>query len=289
MAELREALAHAETGHGQAVALVSEPGMGKTRLLWEFRQALSDRRITYLEADCPPYGATVPYFPILELLRANCRVTDTDVPETVIEKVRVALQDVGMEVVTSLPYLLHILGLKQGAGPLATLTPEVIQARAFEALRQLCLKGSEQRPIVFVIEDLHWIDPTSEDFLALIVESLAGISVLLLATYRPGYSPSWITKSYATQIALRPLSEQHGLTVAQSILASHGALGIAAHDIVARAEGNPLFLEELTHAVAERGGAATPIPPTLHAPRRPHRVSHPTVLAPHGLVDSEPQ
>ncbi len=262
--ELGEALTHAEAGHGQAVAIVSEPGMGKTRLLWEFRQRLVDRRVTYLEGHCLPYGVTVPYLPILDLLRANCGVNETDTPEMVVEKVRAAVQDVGMDLPASLPYLLHILGLKDDGGPLAALSPEAVQARTFETLRQLCFKGSRRRPIVFVIEDLHWIDRTSEDFLSLMVESLAGVSVLLLATYRPGYSPAWITKSYTTQIALRPLSPSHGLAVVRSVLSAHGASDVAAPEIVARAEGNPLFLEELAHAMADSGRASASVPATLH-------------------------
>jgi class 3 adenylate cyclase/tetratricopeptide (TPR) repeat protein len=264
MAELREALTHAEAGQGQAVGIVSEPGMGKTRLLREFRLDLKNRRVTYLEGQCLPYGGSIPYLPILDILRANCAVVETDSPEMVVEKIRAAVHEVDMEPALAVPYLLHVLGLKEDTGPLATLSPEAIQSRTFETLRQLCLKGSQRRPIVVVIEDLHWIDRTSEDFLAMMVESLAGMAVLFVATYRPGYSPAWINKSYATQIALRPLSEQHGLAVVASVLSARGAPDTPASEIVARAEGNPLFLEELAHAVVERGGVSVSVPDTLH-------------------------
>jgi class 3 adenylate cyclase/tetratricopeptide (TPR) repeat protein len=264
MTELREALSHAEAGHGQVVGIVSEPGMGKTRLLWEFRHILPDGRVTYLEGQCLPYGATIPYLPILDVLRANCRIAETDAPETVVEKVRAALLAVGMEPATSLPYVLHIFGLKENTGPLAMLSPEAIQSRTFETLRQFCLKGSKRRPIVFAIEDVHWIDRTSEDFMSLMAENLTGMSMLFVATYRPGYAPAWINKSYATQIALRPLLEPNALAVVSSVLATHGASAAAAEEIAARGEGNPLFLEELAHAVVDRGGIPASVPDTLH-------------------------
>src|SRR5206468_2226503 len=119
--------------------------------------------------------------------------------------------------------------------------------RTFETLRQLCLKGSQRRPIVFVIEDLHWIDRTSEEFIALLSEGLGGAPILFLATYRPGYAPSWINKSYAAQISLRPLSERSGLAVVRNVLDAHGLSDVDPGEIIRRGEGNPLFLEELTH------------------------------------------
>lgn len=263
LAELREALEAAEAGHGQAIGLVSEPGMGKSRLLWEFRQNLEVGRVTYLEGQCLSYGTAIPYLPILDVLRGNGRIAQTDTPEVVTAKVRDAVGEVGMNADASMPYLLHLLGVKEETGPLASLSPEAVQARTFETLRQLCLKGSSRRPIVFVIEDLHWIDHTSEDFVTLLVESLAGARILFLATYRPGYAPSWINKSYATQIALRPLAERNSLAIVQSLLDAHGMPETTAREIVSRGEGNPLFLEELAHAIGERGETARSVPETL--------------------------
>ena len=264
IAELREALTHAQAGHGQAVGIVSEPGMGKSRLLWEFRESLADSLVVYLDGQCLPYGATIPYLPILDILRTNCGIAETDAPEAVIEKLRGSVVAVGMDPTASLPYLLNIFGLKEDPNALTTVSPEALQSRTFDTLRQLCLKGSQRRPIVLAIEDLHWIDKTSEDFLSFMADNLTGMSILFLSTYRPGYAPSWINKSYATQIALRPLSESSALAVVSSVLRAHGKSSVSAAEIVTRGEGNPLFLEELAHALADHGGGPFSVPETLH-------------------------
>jgi predicted ATPase len=133
------------------------------------------------------------------------------------EKVRVALNEVGMDAEESSPYLLQLLGVKEGTESIAMLTPEAIRTRTFDTLRQMSLKGSQQRPLIFEIEDLHWIDYTSQDYLASLVESLAGTSILLLTTYRPGYRPPWIDKSYSTQISLHNLTPNDALNVVHSI------------------------------------------------------------------------
>src|SRR5262249_26608546 len=184
--------------------------------LYEFRQRLTEKRVTYLEGRCLSYGSTIPYHPIVDLLRNNCGISETESPETIIEKVHVALHEVGMNTEESAPYLLQLLGVKEGTESLALLTPETIRTRTFETLKQMSLQGSQQRPLIFEIEDLHWIDQTSEAYLSSLVESLTGASILLLTTYRPGYHPPWVEKSYATQVSLPNLIPQHAIIIVHS-------------------------------------------------------------------------
>ena len=153
-------------------------------------------------------------------------------------------------------YLHHLLGVKEGAERLGVLTPEAIKARTADALRQMGLRGSRQRPIVFVCEDLQWIDRTSEECVASLIEATAGASVLSLLTYRPGYRPPWMDKSYATQIALQPLSRSDSQRIVESLLPTHSGHAALAPTILTKAEGNPFFLEELCRAVAEQPDAA---------------------------------
>src|SRR6516162_1114832 len=123
----------------------------------------------------------------------------------------------------------------------------------------MSLKGSQQRPLIVEIEDVHWIDPTSQDYLASFVESLPGAAILLLTTYRPGYRPPWLEKSYATQLSLRSLTLQDSATVVHST-SRHAALPASLeHRIIEQAEGNPFFLEELTSAVIEQGALPTDV------------------------------
>ena len=169
------------------------------------------------------------------------------------EKVRFALQEVGMEAEDSAPYLLQLLGVQEGTESLAHLTPDAIRLRTFDTLRQLSLKGSQQRPLIVEIEDLHWIDHTSQDYLASFVESLPGAAMLLLTSYRPGYRPPWIEKSYATQVSLHHLTSQNAVTIVHATRQQQALPEHLEHMILDKAQGNPFFLEELTHAVIEHG------------------------------------
>ena len=267
MAALLEGLAQAKAGQGTAIAVVSEPGMGKTRLLWEFRQLIEQRSkaagATILEAHCLSYGVGIPYLPMLELLRAACRIVDNDSTQAAHEKVQATAQELGLDINATAPFLRHALGLAPDEAALIGLTPEIIQARTFESLRWLCLKSSSVRPLVLLIEDLHWVDRSSEVFFAMLAERLAGAPILLVATYRPGYVPAWANKPFASQILLRPLAPGGAALIAQGVLADQGAPQELAREVVTRAEGNPLFLEELARAVSERPGAVATVPDTL--------------------------
>jgi predicted ATPase len=150
------------------------------------------------------------------------------------------------------PILLLFVGVKHGTEAVNALTPETVKARTFEMLRQLSLAGSRRRPLVLAIEDLHWIDKTSEEYLSSLVENLSGAPILLVSTYRPGYRPDWLEKSFATQILLRPLSSSDSLRVIYSVAEPQTLPESLAQIIVQKAEGNPLFLEELAKTVDDR-------------------------------------
>jgi class 3 adenylate cyclase/tetratricopeptide (TPR) repeat protein len=258
-ATLHELLAQTEDGEGQVVGLVGEAGVGKSRLLYEFRQSLTGKRLTYLEGHCVSYGKTIPYLPVIDIMRSVCGILEADSPEAVVEKVSLSLREVGMDPEEWAPYLLHLLGGREGMEKLASLSPEAIKARTFATLRQMSLHGSQRRPIIFAVEDLHWVDRTSEECFTMLVESLAGARILFLATYRPGYRPSWMDKSYATQVALHHLVPQDSLAVVYSVLPPERLPKTLVQTILIKAEGNPFFLEELTRAVAEQEDLQAPI------------------------------
>ena len=253
LAVLHEVLAQVEAGQGQVVGIVAEAGVGKSRFLYEFRQSLREKRLTYLAGSCLSYGQAIPYLPLLDILRHNCGITEADSPETITTRVRLGLQEVGLDPEAETPYLLHLLGVQAGTEGLAVLSPETIKTRTFDTLRQMSLRGSRQRPLILEVEDLHWIDKTSEDYLMSLVESLVGVPIMLLGTYRPGYRPPWVEKSYAAQVALRPLASRDSLVVVHSVAPRERLSDHLTQVILAKAEGNPFFLEELTRAVVEQG------------------------------------
>src|SRR5215207_975699 len=265
LAALRGPLAKMETGHGQVVGVIGEPGIGKSRLLHEFRRSLGERQVTYLEGRCLSYGASVPYLPIVDVVRANCGIAESDAPGVVAEKVRFGLQEVGLDADRHAPYLLHLLGRGGAAAALGQLSAEAIKARTFETLRSWSLHGSRRRPLIIAIEDLHWIDRSSEEYLASLAESLAGAPVLLLCTWRPGYRPPWSEHSYVTQLALRRLGPRDSLSVVCSVLGADRVPEALGSVILQRGEGNPFFLEELARAALEygEGAADTLVPDTV--------------------------
>ncbi len=262
---LQNRLASTMAGHGQVVGIVGEAGIGKSRLIFEFRQSLRQKPVTYLEGRCVSYGSAVPYLPVLQILRQNFGITGAHSPDAAAERVRAGLEAVGMDASEWTPYFLQLFGIKGGEDKLGGLSPEAVRSRTLEALRQLSLRGSRQRPIIFVLEDVHWIDKTSEECVATLVESLAGTPLLFLATYRPGYRPAWMDKSYAAQMAVQPLSTKDSLSVVHSVLQTDQVPDSLARLILDKAEGNPFFLEELSRAVGEQGSLhpTLPVPDTI--------------------------
>jgi transcriptional regulator with AAA-type ATPase domain/tetratricopeptide (TPR) repeat protein len=251
---LRELLARAEAGRGQVVGIVGEPGVGKSRLLHEFRHSLEPGRVSYIEGSCLSHGSTIPYLPIIDIVRRSLGVLETDPADVIAGKVRTGLQALGMDPVASAPYLLHLLGSTEAAEAVVGHGPEalkVIKARTMEVLRGMGTAGTRPRPIIFAVEDLQWVDHTSEEALASLAEGLATTPAMLIATYRPGYRPPWLGRSYASQIALHGLTPADSLEVVHSIVPAQELAPELAQVIVARAEGVPFFLEELTRAVAD--------------------------------------
>jgi tetratricopeptide (TPR) repeat protein len=199
-----------------------------------------------LQGRCLPFGTAIPYLPILDLVREVCGIAREDNGEIVAAKIGAALEELGVDPELG-RYLHHALDVTSGDAQLVALDPATLKGRTFEALRKLLLSKAT-RSLLVVIEDTHSIDRTSEEFLTELVDELPSVPALLLATYRPGYNPPWLGKSFVTQIALRPLSREAGEQIVAAIL---GDTNDATERIVVRGEGNPFFLEELARAARQ--------------------------------------
>jgi class 3 adenylate cyclase/tetratricopeptide (TPR) repeat protein len=252
LAELERLLEVAAGGEGQVVGLVGDPGLGKSRLALEFRRRAGDDTAT-LEGRCLSYGASVAYLPLFELVRNACGIAADSPPDRVAAKIELKVKALELDVSLA-HYLKHAFGLPDGGPGLAGLDPQAVRARTFGALRALLVAEAAGRPLVVLVEDLHWIDQTSEEFLAEFAGELPSVPIMLMVTYRPGYSPPWAGKSFTSQLALRPLSPGASETIVASILAD-GNRGTAAA-IATRGEGNPFFLEELARATIDRVASA---------------------------------
>ncbi len=265
IATLREALEESLGGRGQVVGIVGEPGVGKSRVLYEFRRLLAERDVAYLEGWCQSFGQSTPYLPLQDLVRAVCAVGDSDTSAQIAERVRTALDRLGLAAVEDAAYLLRLLGVADQGDSLTGMTPEAIQAHTLDVLRRTILAQGRRHPLAVGIEDLHWIDKSSEAFLAHLVESLGGEPILLVTTSRPGYSPPWLDKSYTTQLALRVLSAEASRSIVEATAVRSGLEKTTGEAILRRAEGNPLFLEELTLALEVHSplAAQQPLPDTI--------------------------
>jgi tetratricopeptide (TPR) repeat protein len=252
LGQLLQAFERAREGHGEVVGIVGEAGVGKSRLLYEFHRALADTRIIYLEGRCISWGQSIPFLPIVEMLKRGLRIEEGDRDEVIRERVVRGLQVVGADP-RYVPFLVGLLGVEADDPTVRGMAAEAKRRYTFEALRNLTLAGSSRRPIIFAIEDLHWIDQPSQDFLRYLAEHSTRSAVLLVATYRPGHSHPWADKSYYSQIALAPLSPRDSERVVESVLGVRALPAEVWALICQKAEGNPFYLEEITRSFVDTG------------------------------------
>jgi tetratricopeptide (TPR) repeat protein len=267
MALVQASLAQVAQGQGQVLGILGEPGMGKSRLLAEFWQHLAGQAVTYYAGQCLPYGQATPYLPLRDVVRQHCGLGATDPPEAVTAAVHRCMQETGLRPEEAAAVLLQLLERPVAEVAFTQRSPEERRALTFRVLHQLCQSVSQRQPLVLAVEDVHWIDATSEAWLATLVARLAGTPLLLLVTYRPGYQPPWLGQSHATQVALPRLTPQESLLVVQGVLQTAPVPAAVGHAIVTKAAGNPFFLEELSWTARTSGPAhaALTLPTTIQA------------------------
>ena len=250
---LQDCLKRAAGGRGQVVGIVGEPGVGKSRLLYEFHAALPPGRVHWLVGHCVAHGQTTPYLPLLEILRTNFQIEEEDNSLQIQEKLRQGVHLLDQTSAATLPLLEALFGLPGADDALRHLEPKDKRRQTFEAIRALAIAGSQRRPHVLVCENLHWLDQTSEDCFAMLIESLADFPILVLTTHRPGYTVRWADQTYYTQVALDLLTDAEAEVMVTTLLGSHTLPPGLLQFIQEKASGNPLFIEEVTQALVERG------------------------------------
>jgi tetratricopeptide (TPR) repeat protein len=265
LALLRDRWEVVQTGEGQVVSLVGAPGMGKTRLLTEFGNRLAPGQVPWYCGHCLAYGQAISYLPVRDLLRQLCTLVEGDHAAAQMAAVQHRLLAHGICAAEDAALMGQLLELPVAPEHLAQWSPETRQARTFALLGHLIRSEAQQTPLVLVVEDVHWIDPTSAAWLGSLVERLAGTAVLLLVTARPGYQPLWGIHARVTQLALPPLGAKESQAIVVSVPGTAQLPAARCQQIVAHGAGNPFFVEELAWHAVEAGLAATPIPATVHA------------------------
>ncbi len=236
-------------GSGQALSILSEAGMGKSRLLYEFRKAMTGRDVTFLEGKCLSYSRRVAYHPITDIIRTAFDVREDEPGARIHDKVRAGLEEIGAELDATLPFVLELLSAGEGGTDRALMSPESRKERVLAALRRIVLKGAERRPLILAVEDLHWIDKSSEEALRDLMESISGARVFLVMTCRPEYRFNWGGTPYHNQITLNRLSRSESLQIVQH-LAGAETFDVKLEELIcSKTDGIPLFIEEYVRSL----------------------------------------
>ena len=243
MEALEHAAEQAKGGHGQIVAAIAEPGVGKSRLFFEFK-ATSQSGWMVLETFSVSHGKASAYLPVIDLLRSYFRIASEDDERTRREKVagKIAILDRSLE--DALPYVFGLLGIVEGEDPLAQMDGQIRKRRTLEAIKRILLRESLNQPLMVIFEDLHWIDTETQALLNLLADSIATAKVLLLVNYRPEYRHEWGSRTYYTQLRLDPLTGESADEMLSAMLGDGIELAPLKRLIIDKTEGNPFYMEE---------------------------------------------
>ncbi len=262
MTALDAGRARALAGNGQAIGIVAGPGLGKSRLCYEFAQRCRVQGIAVYEAHCVSHGTMIPFLPILELLRGYFGVADQDSDETARRKVAGTLLLHDQELTESLPLLLDFLGVPDPDHPAPRIDPEARHRQLVGMAQRVMQSRSRREAALLLVEDLHWIDGGSEAFLKSLADALPGTRTLLVVNFRPEYAGDWLQAEGGTAarrrhlVALPPLgSEAIGELLADLLGTDPTLAGLAAL-LRERTGGNPFFIEEVVQSMAESGALA---------------------------------
>jgi class 3 adenylate cyclase/tetratricopeptide (TPR) repeat protein len=248
---IRRALDQAGAGHGQLVAVNGEPGVGKTRLFYEFICSHHAHGWLLLESHGVSHGKAIPYLPIRDLLKTHFQLEARDDGARIREKLTGKLLTLDEALRPTLPALLTLLDVPVEDREWQALDPSQRRQQTLDALKRLLLRESQVQPLVVVCENLHWIDSETQAFLDNIVESLPTAHILLLVNYRPEYQHTWGSKTYYTQLRLDPLPPTSAQTLLQAHLGDNADLTPLKRVLIERTEGNPFFLEESVRTLVE--------------------------------------
>jgi predicted ATPase len=253
LAALHQALERVGAGHGQVVALVGEAGVGKSRLVYEVVHSHRLQGWRVLESAAVSYGTPTPYFPVLDLLKRYSQVDDRDDTRTIRARMTGQVLTLDPALQETIPALLALLDALPVDSPFLTLDPPQRRRRTLDGLKQVLLRESHVQPLLLVCEDLHWMDTETQALLDSLVESLPTSRLLLLVTYRPEYQHGWGSKTYYTHLRLDPLPPVSADAFLHALLGDDASLTPLTQLLIARTQGNPLFLEESVRTLVETG------------------------------------
>jgi class 3 adenylate cyclase/predicted ATPase len=246
---LLDGFERSKAGRGQAFSIISDAGVGKSRLLYEFRKAISSEDVLFLEGKCLSYSRGVAYHLQIDIFKANFDIRDDDGDSEIKKKVKQGLEMLRVDEASTLPYLLALFSVKDSGIDQIPMSSDERKDKTIDAFKQIVIKGSELRPMILAYEDLHWMDKSSEDVLRYLLEITPGIKVLLIFTYRPEFVPTWGGKSFHSQLTLNRLSNRESLIMVSNLLNTEEIENNLAELILEKTEGIPFFIEEFIRSL----------------------------------------
>lgn len=252
LALLQRALAAAERGEASAIGISAPPGVGKSRLCYEFTEWCRRRHIDVLEARAFIYAHATPMQPVLEMLRSFFRLSPLDEGVAAREAIaqRVLALDPSFE--ADLPLLTDFLGVGDPEKPISRQDPRLRHAALRDIVRRI-VRGVGQRPSVIIVEDLHWLDEASADFVETIVDAVAGSRIVLVLNFRPSYEADWMMRPYYRELPLAELARSDIRGMVRTLAGGEPGLEAISAQVADRSGGNPFFAEELVKSLADSG------------------------------------
>jgi class 3 adenylate cyclase/tetratricopeptide (TPR) repeat protein len=267
MALLFERFEQAGSGQGQAVLLSGEAGIGKSRVVQALCERLSTTPHTRMRMQCSPFHTTSTLYPVVRHLERAAGFRPEDGPEARVGKLDALLREAGSDPVEGLVVIGPLLSLPVDERLTSVeLTPEQRQIRVLNVLREQLLSLAAQNPLLFVLEDAHWIDPVTRELIAQTLARLSDARVLMVITHRPEWQTDWRCYPYVTALTLNRVSHRQATEIARAAATTPLPENTVAH-ILRRADGVPLFIEELTRSVVETRGTSddSAVPESLQA------------------------
>jgi class 3 adenylate cyclase/tetratricopeptide (TPR) repeat protein len=249
--KLREVREQAAAGHGQLVAVAGEPGVGKSRLLWEFTHSHRISGWRVLECTAMSHGKTISYLPVSEMLKGYFEIDERDDERRIREKVTGKLITLDDTLRPALPAFFQLLDVSVEDPEWPLQDPNQRRQRTLDAVKRLLLRESQVQPVLLIFESLHWVDSETQALLDSLVESLPTARALLLVSHRPEYQHSWGSKTYYTQFRIDPLPPTSAEELLHALLGDDPGLRLLKQTLIDRTEGNPFFLEECVRTLVE--------------------------------------
>jgi len=250
---IKKAYDKARLGQGQMVGIVGEAGVGKTRLLLELKKVLPQGAYIYFEGYCFHHGVSMPYLPILDVLRSYFRIKEGERESVIKQKMNERILDLDANLMSVIGPLQDLLTINIEDQEYADLEPKQKRMSIFEAIRDLLVRGSREKPLVLALEDLQWIDKTSEHFLDYMTKWLHDTSILVILLYRPDYIHGWADKAYFKEVKVDQFSSNDSEQFISAIL-KDGEVSPQLRDLIlSETSGNALYMEELTKSLLENG------------------------------------